>query len=1459
MASPGIDRKICLVDRDGGDTECEENNTGLVAFSGLSMTEGDHLFRVGGDVSATDEYSVDLLVTGKVEAGRETQPNGSVTNANLLNESGAVTGAFGPGDGDRHVFHLHTEGDPQLWRVEVVGAGIAQLRSVDASDATLADGAVSPDGTYASLTDQFLTPGEHWFSVSGSTGQFSFTATPVGAPDPNGEREPNDNLANSEILRMGQVRTGRLDGANDVDVYRFNLAATDHVLIRAQSPADGKLRANLSWYGATVQTVDAAAAGEVDTMDLVLQAGDYSITLNPDAPGEQKYQLSIERADPFLLSVDQEPNNTFQTADPLPDDLSLSGNAGEFNDDDWYAIPSLAAASKLIMTYATTAVSGRIFDGAGNEIPVSISADGLGAEANLPANTPLGLKLSGRGAYAVGFTFTAGPAAVKPGKSTLTVTVSLQNDGVAAYWNQSQEIHGTVKLTNSGLLPQTVQLTPVTSHFAWAAQVSQSPVLVPPGSTGVSVPVTLAIQPDAWAGVPVRLTVRARTRNGAVATGFIEITPGRDAAPADPSLSWPVPAALLGGLDVASIALGAQVGGAVDRDREAELHDEFATSGGGFHAGDATYPVTLTVQLAGDGESPVAGIILNPLNDGSPSSWLRAFTLLLSSDGETYTEALRGELQPLPVDQSFVLPAPVMAKYAQLVMRSSYDPSGAASAVSLGEWKVIATPGFAPGAGSINVADLANGGHVVTMSPQFDAQTDAQAILTSDTASKTIDVEGGVKPSWTVGFWEERAANVSEMEWVDPDGTNADARFNSVTVEVSTDTPFGPWTRVGVWNLTRATDGRVAPYRFDGPVWARFVRFTGNGPKEGTNWEYPAQIKILELSTGMTYQSILGQWGYGNQNGPFERTVAPSVPPASSVQTNVTKETAVVLAPNSEASGRVQIGGKTAWYTVTAPPDRNTLTFTLRGDPIVDAVVHAFDASGVEIPVAREADSTATAALYVASVTPGKTYSVEVVQPIHSIVFAFDTSLSMANYEPMVRQALEAFAADVTPGQEYVNVMPFSEAFLLKEWSDQPYEIQSALSAYTDASLSSSSEETMLAASQAMAVRDGSKAILLVTDGETSSYDKTSALWPALAAVGPRIFAVHVGSGGDGGASRHSMQDWADSTDGSYQYTVTQGEMDRAFDRLATMMRRPAGFTLSYAATNEPTAPPSSSRSPAATPVDREPGSLQITMAAAAAGAQPAALSTDIAVEIILDTSGSMLQEIEPGKTRIDVARSTLVDLVTNKLPAGVPVALRTFADDPGSCDTVLRSPLGSLDSGSMASTIEGIGVTNLVKTPIGAALDQVQSDLSGVAGQKIVLLVTDGEETCGGDPAESISRLAARGFDVQVNIVGFALDDDALKATFKKWATLGNGSYFDATDSEELNVAVDKALAPPFQVFDANGVQIGAGRVGGNQMSLPAGTYRVVVLSEPKRTFETVMISSGKKTTLNLEDGDTG
>jgi hypothetical protein len=179
--------------------------------------------------------------------------------------------------------------------------------------------------------------------------------------------------------------------------------------------------------------------------------------------------------------------------------------------------------------------------------------------------------------------------------------------------------------------------------------------------------------------------------------------------------------------------------------------------------------------------------------------------------------------------------------------------------------------------------------------------------------------------------------------------------------------------------------------------------------------------------------------------------------------------------------------------------------------------------------------------------------------------------------------------------------------------------------------------------------------------------------------------------------------------------------------------------------------------------------------------------------------------------------------------------------------------PVQPLDPATVAATIQGIEPVNLVRTPIGASLEQVANDLAGVDGPKIVVLVTDGEETCGGNPAAAIQSLIDRGIDVQVNIVGFALDDDALRAQFRDWARIGNGSYFDATNAAELDQAIGTAVQAPFRVLDGNGTIVASGTVGGDPVELPAGIYTVVVLTDPEQRYENVVIEPGGAQELQL------
>ena len=59
---------------------------------------------------------------------------------------------------------------------------------------------------------------------------------------------------------------------------------------------------------------------------------------------------------------------------------------------------------------------------------------------------------------------------------------------------------------------------------------------------------------------------------------------------------------------------------------------------------------------------------------------------------------------------------------------------------------------------------------------------------------------------------------------------------------------------------------------------------------------------------------------------------------------------------------------------------------------------------------------------------------------------------------------------------------------------------------------SSSAETALLDAATELSAREGARAVLMVTDAETSSFQRQAELWRALASVRPLVFAVHVGA-----------------------------------------------------------------------------------------------------------------------------------------------------------------------------------------------------------------------------------------------------------------------------------------------------------------------------------------------------------
>jgi hypothetical protein len=71
---------------------------------------------------------------------------------------------------------------------------------------------------------------------------------------------------------------------------------------------------------------------------------------------------------------------------------------------------------------------------------------------------------------------------------------------------------------------------------------------------------------------------------------------------------------------------------------------------------------------------------------------------------------------------------------------------------------------------------------------------------------------------------------------------------------------------------------------------------------------------------------------------------------------------------------------------------------------------------------------------------------------------------------------------------------------------------------------------------------------------------------------------------------------------------------------------------------------------------------------------------------------------------------------------------------------------------------------------------------------------------------------------------------------TFSHWASLGNGTYFDAKDAAGLSNALTQSMRATFEVVTPQGQVVANGVTGGEAVSVMPGTYNVRIKGQTSR-----------------------
>ena len=187
--------------------------------------------------------------------------------------------------------------------------------------------------------------------------------------------------------------------------------------------------------------------------------------------------------------------------------------------------------------------------------------------------------------------------------------------------------------------------------------------------------------------------------------------------------------------------------------------------------------------------------------------------------------------------------------------------------------------------------------------------------------------------------------------------------------------------------------------------------------------------------------------------------------------------------------------------------------------------------------------------------------------------------------------------------------------------------------------------------------------------------------------------------------------------------------------------------------------------------------------------------TADRSVLLILDASGSMNASCRTAKPA-SRSRSARSRVWPGFIPAQAQLSLRLYGAQSAvsrkNCeDTHVGVPFGPA-GGQRRDRGAVDGAKAQGYTPIAYSLGQAANDFPADAKERVIVLVSDGKETCQGDPVVAARALAAKG--ITVHTVGFIVDT-AARGQLQAIARVTGGTYFDAPVGPELPDTLKKAL----------------------------------------------------------------
>lgn len=180
----------------------------------------------------------------------------------------------------------------------------------------------------------------------------------------------------------------------------------------------------------------------------------------------------------------------------------------------------------------------------------------------------------------------------------------------------------------------------------------------------------------------------------------------------------------------------------------------------------------------------------------------------------------------------------------------------------------------------------------------------------------------------------------------------------------------------------------------------------------------------------------------------------------------------------------------------------------------------------------------------------------------------------------------------------------------------------------------------------------------------------------------------------------------------------------------------------------------------------------------------------DTKVIFLLDSTGSMSQPLGTD-VKLDVSKRVFKALM-EEMPETSRMGLIVFGNRQQSCDDIPISVALSVGSRD-AIAREVKELKPLGTTPMALSIRIAGNYLIKNRIDATIVLVTDGEEQCGGDPLAEAAALRKSGLNIVLHVVGFSASPK-VQAQLEKIAQMGGGTFYNARTEGDLKKALKDA-----------------------------------------------------------------